>query len=39
LFDSTPTQIPMTKTGIAWPSDIGRHVGAGNTVAGIDVTS
>lgn len=28
----------MSQTGIAWPSDIGRHVAASTKLAAIDVT-
>lgn len=36
LYNSVPTQIAMSSSGIAWPSDIGRHVKATDGTIGTD---
>jgi hypothetical protein len=38
IYDSSSTNVPYTQTGIAWPSDIGRHVNAADSKMAFKVT-
>lgn len=38
LYDNTNTNINIDQTGIAWPSDIGRHVNAADNLMPFRVT-
>lgn len=38
LYDGSSTNIPISQSNIAWPSDIGRHVKAADSQMAFDVT-
>ncbi len=38
IYDNSNNPVPFTQTGIAWPSDIGRHKKAADSQMAFDVT-
>ena len=38
IYDGSNTNIPISQSGIAWPSDIGRHVKAADSQMAFDVS-